>query len=177
MKQGGIDLKRVLMLGATSNISHYLIPKLMNQDVFLTLFARHGKQRLTNLIPRTNVHVVSGDWNNCSDLYQAIENQDIVFMATGQFIQANRNVVSVMKDCRVRRLIVAGELGIENEIPGTFGQWNQKMMGNNQNLVDAAEVIKRSNLKYTLMRMAWLYDQPGNERYELIPSGQPFRDT
>lgn len=170
-------MKRVLILGATSNISHYLIPKLMHQDVFLTLFARHGKQRLTDLMSKTNVHVTSGDWNNRSDLYQAIENQDIVFMATGQFIQANRNIVSVMKDCRVGRLIVAGGLGIENEIPGEFGQWNQKMMGNNQNLVDAAEVIKRSNLNYTLMRMAWLYDQPGNERYELIPSGQPFRDT
>lgn len=170
-------MKRVLILGATSNISHYLIPKLMHQGVFLTLFARHGKQRLTDLVSKTDVHVISGDWNNCSDLYQAIANQDIVFMATGQFVQANRNVVAVMKDCQVSRLIVASGLGIENEIPGAFGQWNQKMMGNNRNLVDAAEVIKQSDLNYTLMRMAWLYDQPGNERYELIPSGQPFRDT
>lgn len=37
-------MKRVLILGATSNISRYLIPKLMRKDIFLTLFARHGKQ-------------------------------------------------------------------------------------------------------------------------------------
>lgn len=51
------------------------------------------------------------------------------------------------------------------------------MMGNNQNLIDAAEIIKQSGLNYTLMRMAWLYDKENDERYELIPSGHPFLDT
>lgn len=157
-------MKRVLILGATSNISRYLIPKLVQQkDVFLTLFARHGQQRLTNLIAKPHVHVMSGDWNNLMDLEQAVSNQDIVYLATGQFIQANRNVVTAMKTQRVSRLIVASELGIEDEVPGKFGQWNRKMMGDNQNLIDAACVIKQSNLNYTLMRMAWLYDEPNNE--------------
>lgn len=170
-------MKRVLILGATSNISRYLIPKLIHQDVFLTLFARHGQQRLTALVAKPHTHVMSGNWNNLADLEQAVSNQDIVYLATGQFIQANRNVVTAMKSQRVSRLIVASELGIENEVPGKFGQWNRKMMGNNQNLIDAAEVIKQSDLNYTLMRMAWLYDAPDNEHYELIPAGQPFRDT
>lgn len=170
-------MKQVLILGATSNISRYLIPKLIHQDVFLTLFARHGQQRLTNLIAKPRVHVMSGNWNNPVDLKQAVSHQDIVYLATGQFVQANRNVVAAMKSQRVKRLIVASELGIEDEVPGKFGQWNQQMMGNNQNLIDAAEVIKRSNLNYTLIRMAWLYDDPNNEQHELIPAGQPFRDT
>lgn len=170
-------MKRVLILGATSNISRYLIPKLIHQDVFLTLFARHGQQRLTDLIAKQNVHVMSGNWNNMFDLERAVSNQDIVYLATGQFVQANRNVVKAMKSQQANRLIVASELGIENEVPGKFGQWNHKMMGNNQNLIDAAKVIKQSDLNYTLMRMAWLYDAPDNEHYELIPAGQPFRDT
>ncbi len=95
-------------------------------------------------------------------------------MATGQFIQANKNVVSVMNASRVNRLIVATGLGIENEVSGKFGQWNRQMMGNNRNLIDAAEVIKHSGLNFTLMRMAWLYDQPNNERYELILLDSPF---
>lgn len=177
MRQGGIRVKRVLILGATSNISRYLIPKLIHQDVFLTLFARHGQQRLTDLIAKQNVHVMSGNWNNMFDLERAVSNQDIVYLATGQFVQANRNVVKAMKSQQANRLIVASELGIENEVPGKFGQWNHKMMGNNQNLIDAAKVIKQSDLNYTLMRMAWLYDAPDNEHYELIPAGQPFRDT
>ncbi len=171
-------MKRVLILGATSNISRYLIPKLIKQDdVFLTLFARHGRQRLKSLIPKRQVSVMSGNWNNPADLERAVSSQDIVYLATGQFVQANRNVVRAMKAQQVSRLIVASELGIENEVSGRFGQWNQKMMGNNQNLIDAANIIKASGLNYTLMRMAWLYDDPTNERYELIPTGQPFRDT
>lgn len=171
-------MKRVLILGATSNISRYLIPKLIKQDdVFLTLFARHGRQRLKSFIPKRQVSVMSGNWNNPADLERAVSSQDIVYLATGQFVQANRNVVRAMKAQQVSRLIVASELGIENEVSGQFGQWNQKMMGNNQNLIDAANIIKASGLNYTLMRMAWLYDDPTNERYELIPTGQPFRDT
>lgn len=170
-------MKRVLILGATSNISRYLIPKLMLPDIFLTLFARHGQRRLSKFSNQANVQIMSGDWNNLNDLQSAIMNQDIVFMATGQFVQANKNVVAIMQKCQVNRLIVASELGIENEVTGRFGQWNARMMGNNQNLIDAAEIIKQSGLNYTLMRMAWLYDKGNDERYELIPSGQPFLDT
>lgn len=170
-------MKRVLILGATSNISRYLIPKLLRQDVFLTLFARHGRQRLTELISNSKIHVMNGDWNNVNDLQHAIKNQDIVFMATSQFIQANKNVVAVMKGNHVNRLITVSELGIENEVTGDFGKWNTKMMGNNQNLIEAADIIKQSGVNYTLMRLAWLYDQDGNEEYETIPSGQTFQDT
>ncbi|WP_295731181.1 NAD(P)H-binding protein [uncultured Limosilactobacillus sp.] len=170
-------MKRVLILGATSNISRYLIPKLIHQGVSLTLFARHGQQRLASLVAKPRVHVMSGNWNNLADLKQAVNSQDIVYLATGQFVAANQNVVMAMKSQQVSRLIVASELGIESEIPGKFGQWNRRMMGDNQNLIDAARVIKHSGLNYTLMRMAWLYDEPNNERYELIPAGQPFRDT
>ncbi|WP_288639664.1 NAD(P)H-binding protein [uncultured Lentilactobacillus sp.] len=170
-------MKRVLILGATSNISHYLIPKLLRQDVFLTLFARHGRQRLTELVSDSKVHVMNGDWNNINDLQRAMKDQDIVFMATSQFVQANKNVVAVMKSNHVNRLITISELGIEDEVTGAFGEWNKKMMGDNRNLVKAADVIKNSGLNYTLMRLAWLYNQDGNEEYETIPTGQAFLDT
>lgn len=170
-------MKRVLILGATSNISHYLIPKLLHQDVFLTLFARHGLQRLTQLVSNPKVHVMNGDWNQIDDLQRAIQNQQIVIMATSQFIEANKNVVAVMKANHVNRLITVSELGIEDEVTGAFGKWNKKMMGDNRNLVQAADVIKISGLNFTLMRLAWLYNQDGNEEYEVIPSGQAFQDT
>lgn len=170
-------MKRVLILGATSNISRYLIPMLLKQDVFLTLFARHGRERLSQWVGHSQVHVMSGDWNRPNDLARAMTNQDIVFLSTGQFTIANQKIVTAMKSAGVSRLIVAAGLGIEDEVSGKFGQWNRKMMGNDQNLKAAAEVIKQSGLDYTLMRMAWLYDCDGNEQYELIPQGQPFRDT
>lgn len=170
-------MKRVLILGATSNISHYLIPMLLKQDIYLTLFARHGRERLSQWIGHSRVHVMSGDWNQPDDLAQAMKHQEIIFLATGQFTIANQKIVNAMRVANVKRLIVAAGLGIEDEIPGKFGQWNRKMMGNDQNLKAAANIIKKSGLNYTLMRMAWLYNCDGNEQYELIPQGQPFEDT
>ncbi|KZU58718.1 hypothetical protein Nizo2806_2285 [Lactiplantibacillus plantarum] len=40
-------MKKVILLGATSNISKYLIPRLLaKNDVELTLFARQATRRL-----------------------------------------------------------------------------------------------------------------------------------
>lgn len=172
-------MKRVLLLGATSNISQYLIPMLQKQkDVVLTLFARNGIQRLTpNYGDDPRIRIMNGNWNNLSDLKKAIAGQNIVYLATGHFLQANKNVVQIMKEKGVNRLIVAGCLGLYDEIPGKFGKWNKRMMGNSTIMKEAASVITNSNLDYTYMRMAWLYDQPGNEKYELIYQGEEYKDT
>ena len=95
-------MKNVLILGATSNISKYLIPKLLNQsDVHLTLFARKATQRLAQYADEQRITLVDGDWNQPEDLQKVMVGQEIVFMATGHFEQANRNVVSAMKNAQV----------------------------------------------------------------------------
>ncbi len=123
-------MKNVLILGATSNISKYLIPKLLNQsDVHLTLFARKATQRLAQYADEQRITLVDGDWNQPEDLQKVMVGQEIVFMATGHFEQANRNVVSAMKNAQVTRIIIAGGLGIYDEVVGRFGEWNARMMG------------------------------------------------
>lgn len=172
-------MKKVLILGATSNISRYLIPMLLKQkDVDLTLFARNGAKRLGPTYGHQDrIKLVSGNWNNPADLDAVMPGQDLVFMATGHFKQANQNVVQAMEKAGVKRLVVAGGLGIDDEVAGKFGQWNAMMMGDMTAIKEAAAVITNSPLDYTFMRMSWLYDQDGNEKYELIPKGQPFRDA
>lgn len=171
-------MKKVLLLGASSNISSYLIPKLQKQNIKITLFARDGVKRL---LPKygsdPKINILDGNWNSLTDLYRAIHNQDIVFLATGHFLQANKNIVQIMQKEKVNRLIVAGELGINDEIPGKFGQWTKQMLGNNESAKKAAKVILNSNLNYTFMRLAWLYDQAQNENYEIIPYGTEFKNT
>jgi uncharacterized protein YbjT (DUF2867 family) len=163
-------MKKVVLLGATSNISRYLIPMLLKEDTTLTLFARNGVKRLSPKYgDNERIRLLNGDWNNPADLTAAIHSQDIVFLATGHFLQANRNVVQVMKKEHVERLIVAGGLGIHDEVTGKFGQWNARMMGDYTEIKKAANVIINSGLDFTFMRMSWLYDQDGNENYELIP--------
>ncbi|WP_125767108.1 SDR family oxidoreductase [Lapidilactobacillus wuchangensis] len=169
---------KVILLGATSNISKYLLPMLLTEtNAEITLFARHARQRLTQYQGNPRITVVAGDWNNLNDLQGAIKGQDIVYLATGHFIDANKNVVAAMKQVHVQRLIVAGGLGIYDEVAGKFGQWNARMMGDYTAIKKAAAVIDDSGLQYTFLRMSWLYNQDNNYQYEVIPQGQPMKGT
>jgi Putative NADH-flavin reductase len=146
-------------------------------DVEITLFARRAQQRLTEFNKNQRITIVDGNWNNLSDLNQAIKGQDIVYMATGHFTDANKNVVQAMKNNNVKRLIVAGGLGIYDEVAGKFGQWNAQMMGDYTEIKRSAAVIDNSGLDYTFLRMSWLYNQDNNYKYEVIPQGQPMKGT
>lgn len=171
-------MQNVILLGATSNISKYLIPMLLKEtDVHLTLFARNANKRLTQLNNNSRITLFDGNWNEPEDLNQAIAGQDIVYLATGHFVEANQNVVQAMKQNKVSRLIVAGGLGIYDEVAGKFGQWNARMMGNYTVIKQAAAVIDNSGLDYTFFRMTWLYNQDGNYNYQVVPQGQPMKGT
>lgn len=171
-------MQNVILLGATSNISKYLIPMLLKEtDVHLTLFARNANKRLTQFNNNSRITLFDGNWNELKDLNQAIAGQDIVYLATGHFIEANQNVVQAMKQNKVSRLIVAGGLGIYDEVAGKFGQWNARMMGNYTVIKQAAAVIDNSGLDYTFFRMTWLYNQDGNYNYQVVPQGQPMKGT
>lgn len=171
-------MQNVILLGATSNISKYLIPMLLKEtDVHLTLFARNANKRLTQLNNNSRITLFDGNWNEPEDLNQAIAGQDIVYLATGHFVEANQNVVQAMKQNKVSRLIVAGGLGIYGEVAGKFGQWNARMMGNYTVIKQAAAVIDNSGLDYTFFRMTWLYNQDGNYNYQIVPQGQPMKGT
>ena len=171
-------MSKVILLGATSNISKYLIPMLLDQtDAQLTLFARRANARLTEYADNSRITLFDGDWNNQADLQSAIAGQDIVFMATGHFVEANEFVVEAMKENGVKRLIVAGGLGIYDEVAGKFGQWNATMMGDYTNIKKAAAVIDDSGLDYTFLRMSWFYNQDNNLKYQIVPQGEPMKGT
>lgn len=171
-------MKKVILLGATSNISTYLIPRLLEQDdIAITLFARQATRRLGQYADNQRVPLIDGNWNNPADLTAAIAGQEIVYLATGHFTKANQQVVAAMKQNGVARLIVAGGLGIYDEVAGEFGRWNARMMGDYTEIKRAAKVIDDSGLNYTFLRMAWLYNNDQHDAYEVIPQGEPFKDT
>ncbi|WP_412990292.1 NAD(P)H-binding protein [Pediococcus siamensis] len=171
-------MTKILILGATSHISHYLIPDLLKlPDIQLTLFARNATQRLKGYRAYSQITLFDGDWDHPDDLKAAIKSQEIVYLATGHFKQANKNVVQAMTENHVSRLIVAGGLGIYDEVVGKFGEWNARMMGDYTSIKAAAAIIDHSALDYTFLRMSWLYDQDGNTAYEIVPQGQPMKGT
>ena len=49
------------------------------------------------------------------------------------------------------------------------------MMGDYTPYKQAAKLILDSGLNTTYLRMTWLYDENGNEKYQIVPEGQPLR--
>lgn len=167
---------KVVVLGAGGAIAQHVIDFLKNRkNIVLTLFARNVSG-LADLAPHANI--IKGDVLNKTDVENAIKGQDIVYAnLSGRVDKMAEAIVSAMETAGVRRLIFVTSLGIYNEIPGKFGEWNRKMIGSD--LVryrHAADVIEASSLDYTVVRPSWLTDND-ETTYETTQKGQPFVGT
>ncbi len=69
-------------------------------------------------------------------------------------------------------------LGIEDEVKGDLGSMEyQHDWKLHYQTKKTAKAIEDSDLTYTLLRLAWLYDKDGNTNYEITQSGEPFGGT
>ena len=183
-------MKNVLILGAGGQIARHVINQLADkQTIKQTLFARQPakiKQTfqyddLQNLFHKlaTNSKIIMGDVLNHAALKQAMQGQDVVYAnLTGEDldIQAN-SVIAAMKACDVKRLIFVLSLGIYDEVPGKFGEWNNAVIGEPlKPFRRAADAIEASGLEYTILRPAWLTDEDIID-YELTSRNEPFKGT
>ncbi|MGZ9819376.1 NAD(P)H-binding protein [Peribacillus simplex] len=165
---------KVLILGAAGQVSRMLTELLLNEsDTKITLYARHANSRLKAASER--VKIIDGDFHDKSKLVEAMSGVDVVYLNDMRDAQATQSIVSAMDEAGVKRLIGATVLGIYDEVIGAFGRWNDAMVGSSAPLYkSAAKVVEDSELDYTLLRLTWLYDQEGNEEYELTVKGEPF---
>lgn len=77
----------------------------------------------------------------------------------------------------VKRLVFVLSLGIYDEVPGKFGEWNNGIIGEElKPYRRAADVIEASGLDYTILRPAWLMDEDDVD-YEVTAKGEPFKGT
>ncbi|WP_394540300.1 SDR family oxidoreductase [Lysobacter enzymogenes] len=171
-------MSNVLILGASGRIAHRVIERLAgSKGVGLTLYLRHPR-KLRNKAP-ANARVVQGDVMDATVLAQAMEGQDLIYanLTGGDIDRQARSVVAAMKDAHVKRLIFVVSLGIYDEVPGKFGQWNNTMIGEElRPFRRAADTIEASGLDYTLLRPAWLQDEDEVD-YEITEKGLPFKGT
>ncbi|WP_287521756.1 NAD(P)H-binding protein, partial [Veillonella sp.] len=69
--------------------------------------------------------------------------------------------------------------GLSGEFPAALEKWTfdnlpiSYVQGERQ----ARNVLRESNLNYTILRLTWLYNDPENTNYELIPEGAQFNDA
>lgn len=170
-------MRNVLILGAGGQIARHVIAILAgNDDVRLTLLARNTA-RLAD-VP-VNASTVQGDVLDAVKLKQAIKGQDIVYAnLTGEDLDAQANsVIAAMEAEGISRLIFVLSLGIYDEVPGKFGEWNNATIGEDlKPFRRAADAIEATGLDHTIVRPAWLTDE--NEvDYELTLRDEPFKGT
>ena len=171
-------MKNVLILGASGQIAQWVIKTLAGKsNISQTLLLRDPK-KLTGHEP-ANARVVIGNVLDKKLLRQAVSGQDIVYAnLTGEDLDKQAQaVVTAMQAEGVQRLVFVLSLGIYDEVPGKFGEWNNAIIGEDlKPFRRAADAIEVSGLAYTIVRPAWLMDEDEVD-YELTTKGQPFRGT
>lgn len=170
-------MTKVLILGASGQIASHVVSSLADDDrIDMTLFVRDGR-RLTSR--PAGASVVEGDVLDRAVLDEAMAGQDLVYAnLTGDDLDDQaRSVIASMQAANVKRLIFVLSLGIYDEVPGAFGQWNRRTIGEElKPFRRAGDAIEATGLDYTILRPAWLTDEDEID-YETTTKGQPFKGT
>ncbi len=163
---------KVLILGAMGLFGSALTAEMMKSHQHaLTLFSRHAADMY---IPSEQVAVINGDALSQEDLRKAVKGQDVVYCAVSgaELPKIAANLVKVMTEENVQRLLFMGAVGIYNEIPdemdGEDNLDNEPAQLPNRKAVD---IIEASALNYTVLRPGYLRDGSA-EDYVLTVKGE-----
>ncbi len=170
-------MKNVLILGANGQIARWVVSMFAErQDIKQSLLVR-DPSKIRFEIP-SNAQLIVGDVLDQKGLYDAIKGQDVVYANLAGEVDAQaKNIVWAMSKADVKHLIFVNSLGIYDEVPGKFGEWNKQEIGAYLDPYrSAADTIEGSNLDYTILRAAWLTDNDEVD-FELSQRNEPFKGT
>ncbi|MCY1506020.1 NAD(P)H-binding protein [compost metagenome] len=170
-------MTKVLILGASGQIARWVVQMLgEHKDIAQTLLVRDPR-KLTSTEP-ANARIAIGDVMDKKLLPQLMEGQDVVYAnLAGDIYAQTAHILAVMKSKNVKRLIFVNSLGIYDEVPGQFGEWNRQEIG--QYLAPyrrSADLIEASDVNYTVLRAAWLQDEDEVD-YEITGRDELFKGT
>ena len=173
--------KYITILGAAGQIAQKLTATLLTYtDMHLTLYGRQLSTRLhPEILEHERVTVIEGSFQNPAKLEQAVTNSEIVFVGAMESGSDMASIVKALSRKNVRRVIGLSMVGLSGEFPAALEKWTfdnlpiSYVQGERQ----ARNVLRESNLNYTILRLTWLYNDPENTNYELIPEGVQFNDA
>lgn len=173
--------KYITILGAAGQIAQKLTATLLTYtDMHLTLYGRQLSTRLhPEILEHERVTVIEGSFQNPAKLEEAVTNAEIVFVGAMESGSDMAAIVKALSRKNVRRVIGLSMAGLSGEFPAALEKWTfdslpiSYVQGERQ----ARNVLRESNLNYTIFRLTWLYNDPENTNYELIPEGVQFNDA
>lgn len=175
--------KQVLILGATGKIAGHAIAALLAKTTDqLLLFTRHLQN--LSIADESRETVIKGDTLKTDKLNAAVAQADVVYanLRNPAIAQQARNIVAAMDQAGIKQLVWISSIGIYDEVPGKFGDWNNEMLGGGQEdsylgtYRKAADEISASDLDYTIIRPAWLTDKDEVD-YETTKRSEKFKGT
>lgn len=170
-------MKKIAILGASGQIAQHVIDMLAERgDTEMTLFLRDAR-KLGRDIP-DNARVIEGDVHDTAKLRDTVSGQDVVYANLAGDVDAQAAaIITAMKDTGSRKLIFCTTLGIYDEVPGKFGAWNNREIGEYlPPYRKAADFVEASGLDYAVLRPAWLTDAD-EVTYETTERHEPFKGT
>ncbi|WP_281830137.1 MULTISPECIES: NAD(P)H-binding protein [Lactobacillus] len=169
---------KVVVLGAHGQVAQIAERFLFaDKDVDTTLFLRNAERMADK---KSQATIIEGSATDAAQLEKAMKGQDIVYANLGGQNDVDLEaeaVIEAMKNANVKRLIWISTLGIYDEVPGKFGEWNKKTLGDY--ITEYAKAVKRiedSGLNYTIIRPTWMTNKDEVD-YEKSKKGEPITDT
>ncbi|WP_260237238.1 NAD(P)H-binding protein [Limosilactobacillus fermentum] len=124
-------------------------------------------ERLEQFRENPRVTLLAGDLTKPADVVKATKGADLIWSAVVDHDQTNRptkNIIAAAKLNGVERVVETSLLGLYNEVPGEFGDWNRDYCFNGDptgtTAVLADQLLAESGLTYTTLRLPWLNDRP-----------------
>ena len=172
-------MKKVIVIGANGVTAQQIISRLIKQpNVQLSLFVRQAS-KLHIVHDDKQINIFEGDAINMDDLRAAIQGQEIVISTLGgmDLDIKTENIVKVMRELRVKRLIAISAGGIYDELSEPFNSWDKQVVGYTRPTKKRTkEVIEHSALEYTILPPVWLTDK-SSEEFQLTKKGEVFKGT
>ncbi|WP_251898260.1 NAD(P)H-binding protein [Lactiplantibacillus paraplantarum] len=168
-------MTNVLILGANGRIAEQRL--LAETEVQLTLVLRHSER--LNIVNPEREQVVEGDVTDSQLLEQVMPDQDIVYAnLAGNMELLAKNIVQVMLNNQVKKLIWITGSGLYHETSEPFGSWVEQVVGHasKEDTRRAARIIESSTLQYTIIRAAYMTDDSKVD-YEVTQKGETFKGT
>lgn len=172
-------MTKIAILGAAGQIAQLVEPMLLKKtDVDMILYLRHPNK--LNRVDEEREKIIKGDANNFNELKAALAGVDLVYanLAGSNIEDQAKTVVKAMDANGIKRLIWISSLGIYDEVPGKFGDWNKNILGSYLTTYRAAaDQITESDLDYTIIRPAWLTNKDEVNYEKTIAAQTPFKGT
>lgn len=172
-------MTKIAILGAAGQIAQLVEPMLLKKtDVDMVLYLRHPNK--LHQVDESREKIIKGDASNFNELKAALAGVDLVYanLAGANIEDQAETVVKAMDANGIKRLIWVSSLGIYNEVPGKFGEWNKNILGSYLTTYRAAaDKITESDLDYTIIRPAWLTNKDEVSYEKTVGAQTPFKGT